>query len=148
MEADILDVKVTRNEGFTVTEDFHFIVPKNGFYKFILFLKGNQGEYRFCLKRQWNNYELEIPSLVSTRQEHSRIQIVEFLREGDTVYIETVTKDVNTSFELIGGICSKYYTDRIFVDYQKSDHVHEWKEYVGFTERYKYCTKCDSKINC
>lgn len=25
--------------------------------------------------------------------------------------------------------------------------THEWKEYIGFTERYKYCTKCDSKEN-
>lgn len=25
--------------------------------------------------------------------------------------------------------------------------VHEWKEYIGFTERYNYCTKCDSKEN-
>lgn len=24
---------------------------------------------------------------------------------------------------------------------------HHWKEYIGFTERYKYCTKCDSKDN-
>lgn len=24
---------------------------------------------------------------------------------------------------------------------------HDWKEYIGFTERYNYCTKCDNKEN-
>ena len=24
---------------------------------------------------------------------------------------------------------------------------HDWKEYIGFTERYNYCTKCDTKEN-
>ena len=24
---------------------------------------------------------------------------------------------------------------------------HDWKEYIGFTERYNYCSKCDVKEN-
>ena len=33
------------------------------------------------------------------------------------------------------------YTD----DFLKLHCSHDWKEYIGFIERYKYCTKCDSK---
>lgn len=25
--------------------------------------------------------------------------------------------------------------------------IHEYKEYIGFTERYNYCTKCNEKQN-
>lgn len=27
------------------------------------------------------------------------------------------------------------------------DCHHEWKEYIGFTQRYNYCVKCDKKEN-
>lgn len=41
-----------------------------------------------------------------------------------------------------GTTSSKWITERWV---NKLDHLHNWKEYVGFTDRYEYCQICDLK---
>lgn len=44
--------------------------------------------------------------------------------------------------------CSKVDTDKLFDSGNASFKIecfHDWKEYIGFTESFKYCTKCDKK---
>ena len=36
-------------------------------------------------------------------------------------------------------------SDENIDDYFNSDCKHEWKEYIGFTDKYWYCDNCDKK---
>lgn len=56
--------------------------------------------------------------------------------------------NTNDQLELPMGMYDYYYDE-----YQKTHNNsktqeacwHTWKEYIGFTEKYKFCTKCDLK---
>jgi len=70
--------------------------------------------------------------------------IFEKLKERDTVNNKWYVETLNThprSFPL------PYMDEHFVLANHRGDRcvLHDWKEYVGFTERYEYCTKCDEK---
>ena len=74
---------------------------------------------------------VEISGILDGVQKDTKLKVDEGIYVFTYNLYDFVKKDNNSTTQLMTEIkCS-----------------HDWKEYIGFTERYNYCTKCDSKDN-
>lgn len=60
-------------------------------------------------------------------------------KDNNSITQPITTDDVNKIFQ--------YAILKMYEGVTKVECAHDWKEYIGFTERYNYCTKCDTKEN-
>ncbi len=60
------------------------------------------------------------------------------------------TEGITVSSILLNDLATTYSNQQLLFDYEKTEKAvgciqHDWRQYTGLTETYKYCTRCDEK---
>jgi hypothetical protein len=142
--------------SYSCAVDIQLFVPKTGVYCFSLlnnltllgdlfiYIRGRaRPQQMINIDKPYNMHlnlhagdVVEISGILDGVQKDTKLKVDEGIYVFTYNFYDFVKKDNNSTTQLMT-------TD----DVNEIKCSHDWKEYIGFTERYKYCTKCDNKEN-
>lgn len=150
MATDNLKMTLQSMIGCGVINESEIVVHYSGNYDFTIFCE-KPGEYRIGLN------SLNTISKCVTASHNYTFSASYNLNQGDRVYIEAVCKDQDMQVSFSAKLNNMSWTARpprseFSAIYTKTSErltnkpcSHEWTRYVGFTDVYEFCTKCDKK---